>query len=144
MGIKNLLFVIGGILCTNTIVNAQEKTFFEVAYNDCGDNKKQPNLILGENYIMPESFGGDMVMRSCNFGGKVIYAFDKMDIHADYRMEISFFADDDRELELIADGNPICENIHVPGGKVVKKIIDLPRHSFAYGQFVLVRCCQGS
>lgn len=138
MGIKNLLFVIGGILCTNTIVNAQEKTFFEVAYNDCGDNKKQPNLILGENYIMPESFGGDMVMRSCNFGGKVIYAFDKMDIHADYRMEISFFADDDRELELIADGNPICENIHVPGGKVVKKIIDLPRHSFAYGQFVLV------
>lgn len=130
-------FLIGGMLCASSVY-AQEKTFFNVAYNDCGVNDKQPYLILGENYTMPETLDNNMVMRTCNFGGKVIYAFDKMDIHANYRMEISFLADDYREIELIADGNPICEKIPVPAGKVVKKIIDLPRHSFAYGQFVLV------
>ena len=64
--------------------------------------------------------------------------FDKMDIHADYRMEVTFLADSERIIEIVADGNPVCESIHLPAGEVVKKTIDLPRHSFAYGQFVMV------
>lgn len=128
----------GCLLCVPSYLGAQNKTYYEVAYDDCGEKGKQPHLILGENYMIPEAYSSDRIMRSCNFGGKVIYAFDKMDIQADYRIEISFLADHDRELEIIADGNPICGNVTVPAGKVVKKVIDLPRHSFAYGQFVMV------
>lgn len=93
----------------------------EVAYDDCGEKGKQPHLVLGENYEMPAELSGSTAQRSCNFGGKVIYAFDKMDIHADYRMEVTFLADSERIIEIVADGNPVCESIHLPAGEVVKK-----------------------
>lgn len=117
---------------------SQQQGYTEVAYDDCGETGKQPHLILGENYTMPSALQGSMAERTCNFGGKLVYAFDKMDIHAQYRMEITFLADNERIIRLAADGNPICEDILLPKGKVVKKVIDLPRHSFAYGQFVLI------
>lgn len=132
------MILTGCLLGVASCLGAQNKVFYEVAYDDCGEKGKQPHLVLGENHVMPETYTSDMVMRSCNFGNKVIYAFDKMDIQADYRMEISFLADHDRKLELVADGNPICEDIVVPVGQVVRKVVDLPRHSFAYGQFVMI------
>ena len=61
-----------------------------------------------------------------------------MDIQAKYRLEIAFLSDQERVIELIADGNPICEDIMIPEGKEVRKVIELPRHAYAYGQFVLV------
>lgn len=118
--------------------NARDvKKMYEVAYNDCGNDKQQPNLILGDSYFISETYSGNMVLSSCNIGRKIIYAFDRLDINADYRMEISFLSEIDREVELIADGNRICGNIKIPKGNVIKKIIDLPLNSFVYGQFVL-------
>lgn len=115
----------------------QNRSLTEVAYDDCGENGKQPHLILGENYTMP-SLEGTTEQLTCNFGGKVIYAFDKMDIHADYVMEVTFLADSERVIQITSDGSPVCDDIHLPAGKVVKKSVALPRHSFAYGQFVMV------
>lgn len=126
------------LLCSGMMLWAQNRDFIPVAYSDCGDPAKQPYLILGENYTMPAYPGVGEEVRTCNFGSKVIYAFDKMDIQADYRLEIAFLSDQERIIELIADGNPICEDIVIPEGKEVRKVIDLPRHAFAYGQFVLV------
>lgn len=137
MKIKTTLLAAAMLLSADAMI-AQNKAFYEVAYDDCGEKGRQPHLIVGEDYVMPGEYSDNMVMRTCNFGGNVIYAFDKMDIQADYRLEISFLADNERVIELIADGNPICENITVPAGKTVKKVIDLPRHSFAYGKFVLM------
>lgn len=126
------------LLCSGMMLWAQNRDFAPVAYSDCGDPAKQPYLILGENYTMPAYPGVGEAVRTCNFGSKVIYAFDKMDIQADYRLEIAFLSDQERIIELIADGNPICEDIVIPEGKEVRQVIDLPRHAFAYGQFVLV------
>lgn len=126
------------LLCSGMMLWAQNRDFIPVAYSDCGDPAKQPYLILGENYTMPAYPGVGEAVRTCNFGSKVIYAFDKMDIQADYRLEIAFLSDQERIIELIADGNPICEDIVIPEGKEVRQVIDLPRHAFAYGQFVLV------
>lgn len=36
-----------------------------------------------------------------------------MDIQAKYRLEIAFLSDQERVIELIADGNPICEDIMI-------------------------------
>ena len=119
-------------------LSAWAQQYSEVAYDDCGTPGKQPHLVLGENYTMPSQLGGSLAERTCTFGNKVVYAFDKMDIQAKYRMEITFLADAERVVRLIADGNPLCEDLVLPKGKVLKKEIDLPRHSFAYGQFVLV------
>ncbi len=137
MRLKKIL-LLGGLLSLTLTSWSQDKKWVEVAYDDCGEKGKQPHLVLGENYEMPAELSGSTAQRSCNFGGKVIYAFDKMDIHADYRMEVTFLADSERIIEIVADGNPVCESIHLPAGEVVKKTIDLPRHSFAYGQFVMV------
>lgn len=126
------------LLCSGMMLWAQNRDFVPVAYSDCGDPAKQPYLILGENYTMPAYPDAGEAVRTCNFGSKVIYAFDKMDIQADYRLEIAFLSDQERIIELIADGNPICEDIVIPEGKEVRQVIDLPRHAFAYGQFVLV------
>lgn len=117
---------------------ARDVKMNEVAFDDSGNRAKQPHLVLGENYMMPERYKASEADRSCNFGGKVIYAYDGMDIQANYRMEISFLADHDRRIALIADGNAICEPIDVPEGEVVTKTINLPRHSYAYGKLVLV------
>lgn len=124
--------------CCSVLLSAQERKLVPVAYNDCGEPGEQPNLVLGESYIMPAYPGAGKEIRSCTFGSKVVYAFDKMDIQADYRLEIAFLSDQERQIRLIADGNPICEDIILPEGKEVRKVIDLPRHAFAYGQFVLV------
>lgn len=126
------------LLCSCMLASAQNHNFIQVAYDDCGQPDNQPHLILGENYTMPAYTNTNEVIRTCNFGSKVIYAFDKMDIQASYRLEIAFLADQERQVQLIADGNTICEDILIPEGKEVRKIIDLPRHAFAYGQFVLV------
>ena len=132
------LLLAGSLLFATPAIKGQDKPFHQVAYDDCGEADRQPHLILGENYVMPERYGSDMVMRTCNFGGRVIYAFDHLDIQANYRLEIAFLADHARRLTLTADGNALCDPIDVPSGQVVRKVIDLPRHAFAYGQFVLV------
>lgn len=114
------------LLCSCMLASAQNHSFIQVAYDDCGQPDNQPHLILGENYTMPAYTNTNEVIRTCNFGSKVIYAFDKMDIQASYRLEIAFLADQERLVQLIADGNTICEDILIPEGKEVRKIIDLP------------------
>ncbi len=117
---------------------AQENGFTEVAFDDCGNAEMQSHLVLGDDYEMPAAYSNSKADRSCNFGGKVIYAYDGMDIQGRYRMEITFLADHDRRIALVADGNAVCDPVDVPKGKVITKVIDLPRHSYAYGKLVLV------
>lgn len=117
---------------------AQAPTYHKVAYDDCGLAGQQPHLITGNDYEMPTSLGDSKPIRTCSFGGKVIYAYNTLDIQASYRMEVAFLADHDRIIRISADGNPICEDIVLPKGEEVRKTIDLPRHAFAYKQLVLV------
>ncbi len=105
------LLLAGSLLLATPAIKGQDKPFHQVAYDDCGDADRQPHLILGENYVMPERYGSDMVMRTCNFGGRVIYAFDHLDIQANYRLEIAFLADHARRITLTADGNALCAPI---------------------------------
>ena len=133
-----ILWSILACLCLGTPSYAQNKTYQKVAYDDCGNPEQQPHLVLGEDYEMPSGLNENKQVRTCNFGGKVIYAFNKLDINANYRMEVVFLADHDRVIRMSADGNPIAEDVVVPKGKEVRKTINLPRHSFAYGQFVVI------
>nr|WP_321521915.1 glycoside hydrolase family 2 TIM barrel-domain containing protein [uncultured Macellibacteroides sp.] len=120
------------------LVYSQKKEYTLVASNDCGVEKAQPYLVKGENYKLPDSFTGSKKALTCNFGGTIIYAFDKIDIQADYRMEIVYLADNDREQQIIADGNTVQEPFKLQKGKEQRYIINLPKKAYAYGQLVLV------
>ena len=53
---------------------------------------------------------------TCNFGGKVIYAFNQLDIHADYQLEVVYLADHERKQRIVVDGNEI-QNVTLEAGK---------------------------
>lgn len=117
---------------------AQDTGFKLVAGNDCGVPGKQPFLVKGDNYTMPEQVKGSKEARTCNFGGTVIYAFNQMDIHADYQLEVVYLADHERKQRIVADGNEVQLPLTLEAGKEQRYRIDLPRKAYAYGQLVLV------
>lgn len=119
-------------------VSAQTTTLHPVASNDCGVDGKQPFLVKGDNYAMPDEIGGSVTARTCNFGGTVIYAFDRMDIQADYQLEVVYLSDSERRQRIVADGNEVQSPVVLEKGKEQRYRIDLPKKAFAYGQLVLV------
>lgn len=123
-------FVTGGVLAQNTM--------HLVATNNCGVDGEQPFLVLGENYTMPESVGGTGAVRTCNFGGKVIYAFNHLDIQADYELEVAYLVDSDRQQHIVVDGNEVQGPTDLTAKKEARFRFKLPRKAFAYHQLVLV------
>lgn len=125
------------LLCIVTM-NAQTTTLHPVASNDCGVDGKQPFLVKGDNYTFPDEVGGSTTAKTCNFGGTVIYAFDRLDIQADYQLEVVYLADSERQQRIIADGNEVQTPFILEKGKEQRYRIDLPKKAFAYGQLVLI------
>lgn len=82
--LKRIGAIVGAMLIGALPALAQESSLTRVAANDCGVPGAQPFLIKGENYTMPPEVKGSKEAITCNFGGKVIYAFNHLDIHADY------------------------------------------------------------
>lgn len=117
---------------------AQEKKMHLVAANDCGVPEEQPFLVKGENYTMPATLGGSAKASTCNFGNKIIYAFNHLDIHADYRLEVAYLSDGERIQHIVADGNEVQAPVTLTAGREQRYCIDLPRKAYAYGQLVLV------
>lgn len=134
------LCMLAWMLAYTSIGYAQqkEKEYTLVGSNDCGVENTQPFLVKGDNYTMPSSIQGSEKARTCNFGGTVIYAFDKVDIQADYRMEVVYLADSERKQQIIADGNNVQSPFTLEKGKEQRYMIDLPKKAYAYGQLVLV------
>lgn len=126
------------LLLSIVTMSAQTIKLHQVATNDCGVVGKQPFLVKGDNYTMPDRIGGSIEAKTCNFGGTVIYAFDRMDIHADYQLEIVYLADSERRQRIIADGNEVQSPVILESGKEQRYKIDLPKKAFAYGQLVLI------
>lgn len=126
------------IIAYTSVCYAQQKQkeYTLVGSNDCGVESAQPFLVKGENYTMPVN--GSEKARTCNFGGTVIYAFDKMDIQASYQMEVVYLADSERKQQIIADGNNVQSPIVLEKGKEQRYRIDLPKKAYAYGQLVLI------
>lgn len=129
-GILLLWLSVGGVM-------AQKKSLTLVAANDCGVPGAQPFLVKGENYTMP-GLSGSKEALTCNFGGTVIYAFNHLDIHADYRLEVVYLADHERKQRIVVDGNELQAPVVLEAGKEQRYEIDLPRKAYAYGQLVLV------
>lgn len=98
----------------------------------------QPFLIKGENGILPESFPGSKEAKTINVGNTLIYAFDQMDIQADYQMEVVYLADKRSEQRVVADGNEVQAPVVLEKGVERRYVIDLPKKAYAYGQLVLV------
>lgn len=121
------------------LAQAQNASFTKVAENDCGEPGKQAFHVSGSDYTIPAKIGGTLSDRTTNFGGKIIYAFDKVDINADYQLEVVYLSDNDtRVQQIVIDGNVVQESTPLKKGVVQRHIIDLPRKSFAYGQIVLI------
>ena len=135
---KNKLFNTGLMLFLCLGLQAQNKEMRRVATNDCGVTNTQAFLIKGDDYTLPDSFTGSKEAKTCNFGGTVIYAFDQMDIQADYRMEVVYLADNRREQRIVADGSEVQGPVVLEKGKEQRYMIDLPKKAYAYGQLVLV------
>lgn len=110
-----------------------------VAYNDCGNNSNQSFLVEGESYSFENQDGTiPTEILSCNYGPKVVYAFNDMDIHADYKMEVSFYSDQERIIQIQADGTPVDVPIELKANQSKKVNIQLPRKAYAYGELVLI------
>ena len=135
---RHLIHCILFICIFSPFVLAAQETYTVVATNNCGVEGAQPFLVKGGNYTYPNRYDAIPEAHTCNFGADLIYAFDNIDIHADYKMDLLFLADAARVIQLKADGNLVCEAITLPAGKEVRKTIQLPRKSYAYGQLVLV------
>lgn len=117
-------------------LKAQEQ--FCVAKNDCGVENAQPFLIKGDNYRLPDKFGGSREAMTCSFGGTVVYAFNQLDIQADYQLEVVYLADSEREQRIVVDGNEVQGPTVLQAGKEQRYRIHLPKKAYAYGQLVLV------
>ncbi|MCK0158258.1 hypothetical protein MWU65_13770 [Cellulophaga sp. F20128] len=117
---------------------AQVNNEVSVAYSDSGNPGNQPFLVLGDNYTFPDENLGSEVDRSCNYGPKVIYAFDNIDINATYSLRAVFVSDADRTIKITADGNTIGETIKLSKGSRKEINLQLPAKSYAYKQLVLV------
>lgn len=126
------------LLLSVLTISAQTTSLHPVASNDCGMDGKQPFLVKGDNYTMPDEIGESATARTCNFGGTVIYAFDRMDIQADYQLEVVYLSDSERQQRIVADGNEVQAPVLLEKGKEQRYRIDLPKKAFAYGQLVLV------
>lgn len=135
---KRVLFCAGFLLSFCFVLQAQGKGLRRVATNDCGVDNAQPFLIKGENGILPESFPGSKVAKTINVGNTLIYAFDQMDIQADYQMEVVYLADKCGEQRVVADGNEVQAPVILEKGVERRYVIDLPKKAYAYGQLVLV------
>ncbi|WP_034044696.1 glycoside hydrolase family 2 protein [Wocania ichthyoenteri] len=134
----SLKIVLLFFIATFSAVQAQTGNEVSVAYNDSGNNDNQPFLVLGENYTFPDEKLGNEVDRSCNFGSKIIYAFDNIDINATYSLRAVFVSDKDRTINITADGNIIGEPIKLSKGSRKEINLQLPAKSYAYKQLVLV------
>ena len=130
-----MLLVLGGMF---SIGNICAQSLQCVAKNDCGVPGKQPFLIKGENYTMPAPVTGSVQAVTCNFGGTVIYAFNQLDINADYQLEVAYLPDADRVQRIVVDGNELQAPTLLKAGKEQRYKIDLPKKAYAYGQLVLV------
>lgn len=135
---KRVLFCAGFLLPFCFVLQAQNKGLRRVATNDCGVDNAQPFLIKGENGILPESFPGSKEAKTINVGNTLIYAFDQMDIQADYQMEVVYLADKRGEQRVVADGNEVQAPVVLEKGVERRYVIDLPKKAYAYGQLVLV------
>lgn len=133
-----LLLIAGAFLFGVSHAVAQNASLKRVASNDCGVVGAQPFLIKGDNYTMPKEITGSKEGVTCNFGGKVIYAFNHMDIHADYQLEVVYLADHERIQRIVVDGNEIQVPVTLKAGQEQRYKIDLPRKAYAYSQLVLV------
>ena len=118
-------------------VFAQQANLTKVATNDCGVESAQPFLVQGQNYTMPKSISGNKESLTCNYGGKIVYAFNQLDIHADYQLEVVYLADQDRQQHIVVDGNEL-QSVALKKGVEQRHVINLPRKAYAYGQLVLV------
>lgn len=136
--LKNLALGCGMLGIFVTPVLAQSTSMKRVATNDCGVTDAQPFLVKGDNYTLPAGFTGSKEALTCNFGGTVIYAFNHLDIHADYQLEVVYLADHERKQRIVADGNEIQLPFVLEAGKEQRYRINLPRKAYAYGQLVLV------
>ena len=135
---KRVLFCAGFLLSFCFVLQAEDKGLRRVAINDCGVDNAQPFLIKGENGILPESFPGSKEAKTINVGNTLIYAFDQMDIQADYQMEVVYLADKRSEQRVVADGNEVQAPVVLEKGVERRYVIDLPKKAYAYGQLVLV------
>ena len=134
---KWLIALTGTLFLGFSSALAQQNDMHCVAKNDCGVSGKQSFLVTGQNYTLPKSIKGSKGAVTCNYGGKVIYAFNQMDIRADYKLEVVYLADAPREQHIVVDGNEI-QTVKLEAHKEQRYMIDLPRKSFAYGQLVCV------
>lgn len=136
--LHSFLMVAGAWMLALTPASAQKTSMTQVAANDCGVPGKQPFLVKGENYTMPEEIKGSPKGVTCNFGSKVIYAFNHMDIQADYQLEVVYLADHERRQHIVVDGNEVQTPVTLKAGKEQRYLIDLPKKTYAYNQLVLV------
>lgn len=136
--IERWILSAGLLLVSLPLLYGQGKSLQQVATNDCGVAEAQAFLVKGDVYEMPEVAGASKEARTCNFGGTVIYAFDRMDIQADYQLEVVYLSDQERVQRIVADGNEVQAPVTLEKDKVQSYRINLPKKAYAYGQMVLI------
>lgn len=124
------------LLSFSGIVRAQNSSEERVITSiNCGSNQRDHFLVKGESYTFENSDISDREL-SCIFGNEIIYGFSNLEIDKKYRLKMSFYSDEAREMSLSADGNEIVK-IVLEKDKSKHIEIELPSKAYAYGDMIL-------
>ena len=130
-----------------TSVNGNDNAingFHLVAGDNCGVDGKQQNLVGGTNWYNPESkigldvVGADDPARTNAYGQNVQYKYTGLDPDEEYKFRFTYLSDNDRRsIRVKAGGVVIDDKVRLPFAKVVTRIVDLPKETYADSKVTL-------
>jgi beta-galactosidase len=126
-------------------VPAELCDLYLVGYDDCGVPGAQPNLLQGNDWTYPESVipfsmvPADSAARTVSFHDtEVIYRYEGLKPTEAYKARITFLCDvGNRNLNLLCDTTTLLQNLALPYGIPITRIIEIPSASYQDEQIEL-------
>ncbi|MCK5834881.1 MAG: hypothetical protein KAG98_04010, partial [Lentisphaeria bacterium] len=139
--ISRLVVAILSVFTISTGVFGAEK-WYQVAYNNCGVDGKQPNVLtkLGnytytEKELSYEAVAKDSKMRTIIYGDrKLALRFGGLKNNADYKLKCDFLSDDTSRVQrLVVNDQVLIKQFELPKGVTVTKEVAIPKSLYSQG-----------
>ena len=140
-----ILLGIMGVVASGAIdTDEAMKGLHLVAKDNCGVDGQQGHHVTGANWYNPESkigldvVGADDPARTNVYDKKIQYKYTGLDPKEKYKFRFIYLSDNDRRtIRVKADGVVIDDKVRLPFLKLVTRIVELPKETYADGKVVL-------
>lgn len=110
-----------------------------VAYDDAGTPGASPHLTEGEDWKFKNDGAPDEAARTVAFSNSAVrLEYTGMRPGAVYAAKLRFFGDSDRVVRVSAGGAVLADQVSIPAGKLVERIVTLPAAAYAAGALALM------